>query len=147
MDLDRRLLRVAVMSTSTSRIGARWHRLLASVLALWFIPLPASADAPTSQEAWAIHALLKPVVEGQLNINTATAEQWVMLPGIGPATAEKLVAYRERHPYRSVAHIMRVKGVGKKTYAAIRSYLTVDGETTLQASSITHVPVEPPAPW
>jgi competence ComEA-like helix-hairpin-helix protein len=147
MDLDRGLLRVAVMFTSTSRIVARWHRVLASVLALWFIPLPALADAPTSQEPWAIHALLKPVVEGQLNINTATVEQWVMLPGIGPATAEKLVAYRERHPYRSVAHIMRVKGVGKKTYAAIRSYLTVDGETTLQASSITHVQIEPPAPW
>jgi competence protein ComEA len=91
--------------------------------------------------------LLKPAIEGQLNINTATVEQWVLLPGIGPATAEKLVAYRERHPFRSIAHIMRVKGVGKKTYAAIRSYLTVDGETTLATSSVTNVAVEPPDPW
>lgn len=77
-------------------------------------------------------ALLKPAVEGQLNINTATAAQWALLPGIGPATAEKLVAYRERHPFRRVSQVMRIKGVGQKTFAAIRPFLTLQGETTLR---------------
>jgi competence protein ComEA len=147
-DLDRALLPGMVMSIVTSpRTAARWHRVLGSVLALWFIPLPAVAHPSASPEPMAIHALMKPAIEGQLNINTATVDQWVLLPGIGPATAEKLVAYRERHPFRSVAHIMRIKGIGKKTYASIRRYLTVDGETTLQASSITHASVDPPDPW
>lgn len=131
------------MFTSSPLTHARRHRVLASVLALWCLPLPVVAEMP----AVPLHALLKPAVEGQLNINTATAEQWALLPGIGPATAQKLVEYRERHPFRSVSHIMRIKGIGKKTYAAIRPFLTLDGETTLQASATTHVTVEPPAPW
>ena len=136
------------MLISTARSAARWHRVFASVLALSFILLPALAQARAGiHDMFGMPAMLKPIVEGQLNINTATAEQWALLPGIGPATAHKLVEYRERHPFRSVSHIMRVKGIGKKTYAAIRPYLTLDGETTLQASSATHVVVEPPAAW
>jgi competence protein ComEA len=144
-DLDRQLLTQLGMFTSTTRTAARWHRVFASVLALWLLPLPAISHAQASLPA--VPAMFKPSVEGQLNINTASVEQWALLPGIGPATAQKLVEYRERHPYRSVSHIMRVKGVGKKTYAAIRPYLTLDGETTLQASTTTQVVVESPAPW
>ena len=72
-------------------------------------------------------------LQGQLNINTATAEQWDLLPGIGPATARKIVAYRQRRPFRSLSHVMRVKGIGRKTFADIRPYLTLTGATTLAA--------------
>jgi len=70
-------------------------------------------------------------LQGQININTATAAQLDLLPGIGPATSAKIVAYRERHPFRHISHLMRVDGVGPKTFAAIQQYLTLDGETTL----------------
>ncbi len=76
-----------------------------------------------------------PVLEGKVNLNTATREQLMLLPGVGPATADKLLAYRAQRRFHRIAHIMRVKGVGKKTYAKLRPFLAVDGETTLHAVS------------
>jgi len=76
-----------------------------------------------------------PLLEGTVNLNTASRDQLMMLPGVGPATADKVLAYRAQRRFGRVAHIMRVKGVGKKTYARLRPYLTVDGETTLHAVS------------
>jgi len=76
-------------------------------------------------------ALFAPVLDGQLNVNTATTKQWELLPGIGPVTAKRIVAYREKHSFKEISHVMRVKGVGRKTFAAIKGYLSLKGETTL----------------
>lgn len=75
--------------------------------------------------------LMAPVLEGKLNLNTASQKQLEMLPGVGPATAKRIVAYRSKHAFREAIHVMRVKGVGRKTYDRMRSFLTVKGETTL----------------
>lgn len=75
--------------------------------------------------------LMAPVLEGQLNMNTATEKQWELLPGIGPATAKKLVAYRNRQPFKEPMNLMRIKGIGRKTFNACKPFLTVKGETTL----------------
>ena len=88
----------------------------------------AFAAAPSPAFAQAVQ------LRGQLNVNTATAAQWDLLPGIGPATAAKIVAYRTRRPFRSLSQLMRVKGIGHKTFADIRPYLTLTGETTLSAT-------------
>lgn len=52
---------------------------------------------------------------GPVDINTATAEQLSeALTGVGPAKAEAIVAYRQQHgPFRSVADLTNVKGVGQ----------------------------------
>ncbi len=69
---------------------------------------------------------------GQININSASQKQWEMLPGIGPATAKKLVAYSTKKPFGDVTHVMRIKGIGRKTFSTIKPYLSLKGETTLQ---------------
>ena len=76
--------------------------------------------------------LMAPVLEGKLNMNTATEKQWELLPGIGPSTAKKLVAYRNRQPFKEPMNLMRIKGVGRKTFDACKPYLSIKGETTLQ---------------
>lgn len=111
--------------------------LLVSIFAAGVVATPARA-APPGPEA----LLFAPVLEGELNINTATADQWALLPGIGPATAAKILEYRDRRPFRAVAQLMRIKGIGKKTYARIRIFLTLEGETTLQVAA----PVAPADP-
>jgi len=71
-------------------------------------------------------------VEGQVNINTASAAELELVPGIGPATSARIIAYRNERPFQQRNHIMRIKGVGQKTFAKIKDYLIVEGETTLQ---------------
>jgi competence protein ComEA len=71
--------------------------------------------------------------EGVVNIQTATAEQLDLLPGIGPSKAQAIVSFRERHAFRRVEDILRVRGIGRGTFRELRPMLTVDGPTTLTA--------------
>lgn len=90
--------------------------------------MPAVAHAVPSQP---VALFAAPMLEGTVNLNTADKSQLMLLPGVGPATAEKVLAYRDRRRFTRPAHVMRIKGIGKKTYARLRRYLTVDGDTTL----------------
>ncbi|MBC7173034.1 MAG: ComEA family DNA-binding protein [Polyangiaceae bacterium] len=69
---------------------------------------------------------------GVVNLNTATAEELVRLPGVGPSRAEAILAARQRHPFRRVQEIMRVKGIGRATFRRLEPMITVDGPTTLR---------------
>lgn len=61
-----------------------------------------------------------------VNINTASAADLDALPGIGPALASRIVAYREAHgPFRSVDGLAAVAGISLKMVDAIRSLITV----------------------
>jgi competence protein ComEA len=71
-------------------------------------------------------------LEGVININTASSAELQLLPGIGPATAERIISYRKEHPFQQRNHIMRVKGIGQKTFAKLKDFLTVEGDTTLK---------------
>jgi competence protein ComEA len=71
-------------------------------------------------------------VEGVVNLNTATAEQLRLLPGIGPAKVRSIVAYRRAHPFRTVEELVRIKGIGRKMVRRLRLHLVVTGPTTAQ---------------
>ena len=58
-----------------------------------------------------------------------------LLPGIGPAKAAQIVAYRKRHPFRTVDELVRIKGIGRKMVRRLRAHLAVSGPTTAPASS------------
>lgn len=65
-----------------------------------------------------------------LDIRIATKEELICLPGIGEKRAEDIIAYRETHPFASVNDIMKVKGIGAKTYMNILPDLLVFGDST-----------------
>lgn len=69
---------------------------------------------------------------GVVNINTATAKQLSLLPGIGPSKAQAIVDYRSKREFKKVEELARVKGIGRKTVRKLKSLLTVSGETTLK---------------
>lgn len=63
-----------------------------------------------------------PTIAGPININTASADQLMSLPGIGPSYAAKIIAGR---PYTSVDELTKVKGIGEKTLAKLRDQITL----------------------
>lgn len=61
-----------------------------------------------------------------ININTATAEELDMLPEVGPILAQRIVSYRKEFgPFTCVEDLLNVNGIGEKTLAKIREYITV----------------------
>lgn len=62
----------------------------------------------------------------QVDVNTANVAELERLAGIGPALAERIVAYRQAHgPFDRVEAITRVPGVGAALLEKVRPYLTV----------------------
>jgi len=65
--------------------------------------------------------------EVRVNLNTATVEQLVELPGIGEAVAARIVAYREANGnFGKIEEIMNVRGIGEKTFLRLRPRLIVE---------------------
>src|SRR5260221_135083 len=88
-------------------------RLIFCLLMLFFVAesMPAAPKKPP----------LKPI-----NINTANSEELQQVPGIGPATAEKILQMRRSYgAFKSVDDLLSIKGLGKKRLEKMRKYLTV----------------------
>jgi len=78
-------------------------------------PKPAPADAPA------------------LNLNSASAAELEKLPGVGPATAARIVEYRQKNgAFKKVEDLMNVRGIGEKSFLTLKPLITVaapKGET------------------
>ena len=61
-----------------------------------------------------------------INLNTATLEQLDTLDGVGPATAQKILDYRDEHGgFGSVDELDQIPGIGEKRLAALREKVRV----------------------
>jgi len=70
---------------------------------------------------------LKFVEVTPLDLNQATQEQLMALPGIGPVLAQRIVAWREEHgPFASLDELLEVPGIGKELLAALRPLVKVE---------------------
>ncbi len=70
---------------------------------------------------------------GQVNVNTASAEQLSLLPKVGPSVAARIVEFRkENGPFKNVADLMLVRGIGEKTFEGMKGYVAISGDTTLK---------------
>jgi competence protein ComEA len=60
-----------------------------------------------------------------ISLSSATAEQLDTLPGVGPVTAQKIVAYRAQHgPFHSVDDLDAIPGIGPARLADLRGLVT-----------------------
>jgi competence protein ComEA len=73
----------------------------------------------------------QPGLTGTVNVNTATAEELQLLPGIGAARAEALIELRkQRGGFKSLEQLKDVKGIGDASLERLRPYVRFQGKTT-----------------
>jgi competence protein ComEA len=105
------------------------HVLTTLALALSLTHAPAFAqgsDAPATAE------LSASPVQGVLNLNTATEEELMRLPSVGPSKAKAILELRAQlKGFKKVDDLMRVKGIGRKTFRKLMQHLKLEGATTL----------------
>jgi comEA protein len=90
------------------------RRAIALVWLFTALALASAASATTKKPP------LKPV-----NLNSATSEELQQVPGIGPATADKILQMRKSYgPFKSVDDLVAIRGIGKKRLDKMRKYLT-----------------------
>lgn len=64
-------------------------------------------------------------IAARINLNTATRNTLMRLPGIGPAMADRIIEERKTRPFSTVDDLTRVKGIGAKKLEKIRPFATV----------------------
>ena len=93
------------------------RRKLHALISLTFLVL---CFASTLASAATKKPPLKPI-----NLNTANSEELQQVPGIGPATADKILQMRKSYgAFKSVDDLLAIKGIGKKRLEKMRKYLT-----------------------
>lgn len=97
----------------------KWPRATADLVSLSIVALHLMLAAATPA------ATKKPPLQ-PININAATFEELQQVPGIGPATAEKILQMRKSYgAFKSVDDLLAIKGLGRKRLEKMRKYLTV----------------------
>ena len=75
---------------------------------------PTSSTAKTVETKWVV------------NINTASAEELMMLDGIGEALAERIIDYRDEHgDFETVWDVVNVSGISRNLFNKIYEHITV----------------------
>lgn len=111
---------VSHTGVATTRVRAA---LIAALAAVGFAAVIAAASAPPAAAA----------PTGVVNVNTASAPELELLPGIGESKAKAIIAHREDHgAYQQVEDLLEVKGIGDSALDRIRKLVVVEGVTTLR---------------
>jgi len=61
-----------------------------------------------------------------VNLNTATAVELEALPGVGAATAARILEYRQKNGgFKKIEDLMNVRGIGEKTFLSLKPLIVV----------------------
>ncbi len=102
--------------------------ILAIATSLLALPAAGAIEAGSAMEtegyAQAAAAMQEP--QEPIDVNTASEEDLELIPGIGPAMAQRIIAWREQNgPFERIEDLLNVRGIGVKTLEKLRPYVVV----------------------
>lgn len=107
-------------------LPARVQPLLAAAVACALAAMAAWYVAAGGLAGRLVHHDAPPSLDAgfTVNVNTAPAVELAQLPGLGPATAERIVEHRRAHgPFTSLEALLDVPGIGPATLDGMRPHL------------------------
>jgi competence ComEA-like helix-hairpin-helix protein len=104
----------------------RFATMLMGLLLLLSMPNPSLCESEKNPQ---ILTQTKAEVRhhSQINVNRATATELKTLPGIGEATAQRIVEYRKKNPpFRRIEELLIIRGISRNRLEQIRHRIRLD---------------------
>ena len=110
--------------------------MMTRMITVMMFALALVATSATAQSAGTSAPQATASVENPVNLNTATSAQLETLPGIGPATAQRILEYRQKNSgFKKVEDLMNVRGVGEKSFLKLKPLVSVAVPKTDRAAA------------